>query len=238
MTKGISRAEVARRLKVSPRTVGRLASEGIVERYPDGTFDEESVSQALENKEALLELSGEDNSASAELISHVIKEAEASRNHAERMLQLVEKPMAKALETLTAVTDAALKRISEQESTNIQMMQALGEILLQKAEREAVALQGAVKAKVLGESGSKLAEAIPKLLDQIGGKTVQTAGMFSKFLGSLDDDEKAGLWSVAGFFDGEKRAMFEAALKSAGIEKPQEKKEAKNDDNSEKTDNE
>jgi hypothetical protein len=65
------------------------------------------------------------------------------------------------------------------------------------------------------QAGGNAAKFIPKLLEQVAGKSAAT-----DFAKQLNEEEIAGIWELAPAFEGKKRESFETMLLGMGLKKP------------------
>lgn len=217
----ISQRRASAILGVSPPTVKRMIERGDLETDKEGKLSLEEVEDFAAARDE------EKQKDPTNIALTEMREAyQQSVQHAERLMGLIEKPMHKVLATIEAINSNLVDRLNHQEDTHLEMLKVLGDILLQKEERDAVRKESEVRSETLRKAGGLAAQYIPTLMQQFGGDKAKMAETLEKFKGSLTDEQKEGLGQLAGFFEGEQREMFEAVLKTAlGVEIPAEKPE-------------
>src|SRR6187402_1763085 len=214
----ISGYEAARIMGKSPRQVARMATTGDVERDPDNKLYLKSSVLAWKDsaEEQGLEEGGVklDEFQANVVMSRVVKQA---LEHNERMMRIYESATKCALESATQTNSKLMERIKDQESTQIETMKALGDLLLRKDEREALAREEERRSVAASDTLGLLKKAMPKLLSQMGGKGGVLFDLFEK----LDEGEKNGIAQLYyAFEDDEKKLLFKESMKVLGIQIP------------------
>lgn len=208
----MTRAQVARRLGVHAKTVERMWQDGDLERDDNKYFSRQQV-------ESLTSDEKEDRTVQA---------LKLQIEHNERFMQLLEKPLKVATETMIALTERLTKRDEERDNAYLQNMQMMGEMMLQKEEREILRMQAEAKAELLKNTGSQILNMLPILLSQFAaGKRDPVTAFFN----ALDDEERTQLLSLGELFEGEKKALFDAMVKGIKKPSPPEEKAEKSDGN-------
>lgn len=206
----ISVTEAARRLGCDRATIRRWVKKKELVQTSEG-IDEDSLESC---KEQVLD---EQDSESGKLVIQQLKEGHAQAlDHAERMLSLLEKPLATMTGALTDFIEKINEREKNREESHTELMEIMGDILLRKSERESLDKQAAAKSQMMAAAGMTAMKHIPTLIEQMAGKN-----MTLEFLRSLNEEERVGMWQlVEAFDDPVKRTMLEKVLLSAGIPKP------------------
>jgi hypothetical protein len=213
MTDKISRNQAARLLKKSPRTVGRMVERGELTVDKDGFFDREEVEELSEIAEEESE-----NSASNVAITELREGHATAMQFAERMMKLLEEPIRHALDTVTTVNTQLVSALKDSESAKQEFLKVVGEVLLQKEERETERAVRAERLAALRKGGELLEKYGPKLLEQMGGKGAKP---FKDLLDSLTKEERDGIFGLYHFLDSdEKKAKFKAVADLVGAEIP------------------
>jgi len=211
----MSRGEVSRLLKVTPRTVGRWVSEGILSRDAEGYYDREEVLTLKDRAKKL----PEPPDISDDYYGELTKGLELANSHAERLIALLEKPLKVAVDGLLAMNADLTTRLRERDSAYLDMMKVAGDMMLQKDEREAMANREAVKTALMHQAGENVLSLLPILLGQLAGG--KRAGAAADFVTSLTDQQKAQMANMGAMFQGEQRTKFETLLTSLGIQAAQ-----------------
>jgi len=208
----MSRGEVSRLLKVTPRTVGRWVSDGILTRDSEGYYNREEVLSLKDRAKKL----PEPPDISDDYYGELTKGLELANSHAERLIALLEKPLKVAVDGLLAMNSDLTTRLRERDSAYLDMMKVAGDMLMQKDEREAMAQREAVKTALMHQAGENVLSLLPILLGQLMGKKGGAAA--SDFVTSLTDAQKAQMAGMSAMFQGDQRTKFEALLSSLGIQ--------------------
>lgn len=208
---GLNVTQAAKFLGCDRQTVRRMVQRGELKKQSDGTFLEEDL-------EDLKEVVGEerDSEATALIIAQLKEGHSQALDHSERMLNLIEKPLASILGALQNTIDKMNEREAAREESHIEMLELLGDILMKKQEREISEKQALEKSRMLMRAGEVGLSQIPRLFEQFAGKNI-----LKEFVSALSAEEKAGLWELAPAFEGDKRAKFELLLSQSGVKKPE-----------------
>lgn len=207
----ISQNQAARVMGVSVRTTIRKAAAREVTKNEDGLYSREECEAWAEAQ------AGEHEQSLEQTALMEIRQAmEQSTGHAERLVKLLENPINNALATVTSINEGLMKRLDSQESHHLDNMKFMGEMLLQKEERDAIRAETQSKHEVRAKAAQTVIEHLPTLLTQLGGKNVA-----KEFVSKLDDEERLGLSQLYWAFDDQaKRDGFGTLLKGMGVPIP------------------
>lgn len=233
----LSRNRAATILGWSPRTLVRRVEEGVIERRPDGRFDQEEVERVLalalgddDDLKPGATVRVEDTRPPVTVALDVSEKfVQQSTRHLETMVGLLVKPVEQALGTLVDINNSLQARDKERDAHYLAHMKMMGEILLQETERKAIIIEAEGKRDALRATGAQLAPFVPQLLGQMTGIKLEgdpTLGnkiaSLMRFVSLLDNADKGGLFAIEHFLDGdEKKAAFREAMAAIGIQKPE-----------------
>lgn len=220
----LNRTEAGKFLKVDPRTIVRWQKAGLLKQTPNRKY---LKSELLAFKKRSEEDPDFEESPDDAYFGQLTQALALSNQHNERIISLIDKPLTLVLGFLKDMVEQAQTRIKESDAVYLESMRQLGDTLLQKEEREAMAGREAVKTGLMANAGENLMNLLPLLVAQMGGKKSevkvepakegQPVSAFSQFIASLEPSELQQLMALRAFFDGEKKERFEAALAEAGI---------------------
>jgi predicted O-linked N-acetylglucosamine transferase (SPINDLY family) len=190
-----------------------MVEKGELDQDDGGFFSRSDVEDLAELEKA--EKAASSPPVVTEAIAALVQGLKQANEHAERMMQLFEKPVYNALSILSTENAHLLERLTQSEAKQMEGMAALGELLMLKAEREATIEQGKVRTLAVAKGANKIIDNLPKLMGQLTGK----GGKFLEFVEKLSPEEKAGLYELADAFeDKTKGALLKAGLEEVGIE--------------------
>lgn len=210
-----SRNQVALLFNVTPKTVLRWTNDGVLTRNARKRYNKSDVDRLLKSqgKPAIEEVPGD-----AHLFTELTKGVQLANSHVERLFQMVERPLGAVVDGLLKSNEQMAKRLTDHDAAFLEMMKAYGEILMQKEEREAMQAREAVKTAMLANAAEQVLPLVPILLSQMLGKgSPKGVASAAKFISSLTPEQKAQFGMMAGAFEGEQKAAFEAMLKDMGI---------------------
>lgn len=219
----LSRNEVAKLFKVSPRTVIRWTLEGILKRNGHNRYDRKSV-EALKKRNKDGFPPPDDGAALDEvnLYEELTKGVGLANSHVERLFAMLEKPLSVVINGLTSMNEQLSKRVADHDASYLAMMQGYGDMLMKKDEREAIQAREAVKTAMLANAAEQVLPLVPVLLSQmLGGKGKDGPGLSStaRFIASLTPEQKAQFAMMGGAFEGEQKEAFEGMLRETGLAK-------------------
>lgn len=218
----ISRAEAAKILKMHVRSVDRLRAAGDLDRQPNGKFLKSQVEQLalrlVGDEDPLGEVSNERILLAT--IEHLTQSNKIANEHAERLLKLIEIPTQTALKSLSDMNAALMQQISAQDAAKIESWTLMGDIIMQKGERERMLNEQVARREFMSKAGANLAPMLPKLLEQMMGGNLKQATAFKGFIDSLDDEGKQSMWGLTAFVPEGAAKHLVSLLESLKIPKP------------------
>lgn len=215
MGETLTRKDVALLLKVSERQVTRLVASKKLRRESDGSFDNDEVELYLAG---LSDGEGEESDkrmAEAEAANLALAEALAStQKHVNQLVGALLTMSDNSNRSLVTANKDLLARDEVREGKHVEMLSALGELLMHKDERSARMQEAAARSQQLGKMGDTVVSFLPKLMSQAGGKTAAF-----ELLANMSDDEKKALPAIAEFFSSPKaKAAFPKVLEAMGLD--------------------
>lgn len=183
----ISRNEAARLIGTSPRTITRWVKDKLLKKQADNKFLLEDIMR-LKEQESRAAPTPEDDEY-PDHYSEIIEALKLGNLHVEKLFGLVERPLNLTLKGLLDMNQQLSNRVKEADAQYLETMKAAGELLMQKAEREAYSQKEAVKAAMMAQATENIMPLLPILLAQLmGGKKADAA---SSFLSSIVGTPKA-----------------------------------------------
>lgn len=207
----ISQNQAAKVMGVSVRTVMRKAACGEVTKGEDGKYSHE---ECLAWADA--QLGEQEQSLEQTAMLEMRQAMDQSTGHAERLIKLLEAPINNALETVASINQGLMKRLDSQEAHHLDNMKFMGDMLLQKEERDSLRAETQAKYELRSQAAKTVIDHLPTLLGQLGGKN-----MAKEFVAKLEPEERLGLSQLYWAFDEpEKREGFGTLLKGMGVPIP------------------
>jgi hypothetical protein len=225
----LTRTQAAAFLKVDPRTIVRWQKAGVLKQTPNRKFLKSDLIELKTRSKTDPSLTDDDEDG-VNYYQEMSAGLALANQHNERLFALIDKPLKLVLDTLTTANKQLQDQVSNLGGAYIEAMKLQGEALLNKEEREAMGNREAVKTALMANAGENLMQLLPLLVSQVMGKkpevkvnpqpstTSQEASALSRFVGSLDKSDLQRLMLLKNAFGGDKRELFEAAMKELGIE--------------------
>lgn len=192
-TRTITRNEAARILRRHPRTVVRMADDGRLTRLPDGTFVAEEVEQ-------LADEAARDGEPPPDVLIQFYQDL---TGHYQNLLKLTHAPTQQAIDALIESNRIMAARLESAEASRLDYLAHLGDLLVQKEEREQIKLDGEQRRAAQAEAMAVFRQLAPVLVSQLKQGKGSAEG---KIVGAIQ-----GL-------SAEQQAMLASALMMAGEE--------------------